>query len=412
MNPIPKHDVTDLYIHSVVLPSTLQKTVNTIRTNGIQSRTDLAKQLGYSRATMTAIVKDLIDRGIVIETVHAESTGGRRAKLLNFNQEFGYIIGINMGATSVDIGIADFQANIRHRYSTELDVRDGPEAVLNRVIDITQNMIAECGIKPDEVISIGVGVPGPVDFLQGVLIAPPIMPGWEQYPIRQKFYQTYPKATVVVDNDVNVMAMGELRYGTGQESDEFIFVKVGTGIGCGIVADRKIYRGATGSAGDIGHIQADSNGPICHCGNIGCVEAMASGSAIARQAQELVDAGESPILAKYLQQGVKQLTAEHVGTAAHEGDKAAMEVIMTSGTLIGQVLAGVVNFFNPSQVIIGGGVSKIGTQFLSTIRRGILSRSLPLSTQHLRVDYSRIGENAGVAGAIALALEHVFVSES
>lgn len=403
---------SDLSKNSITLPSQQHRVVDLIRTDGIHSRTDLAQRLGASRASVTGIVRELLEHGILEETTEAESTGGRRAKMLDFNADFGYVIGIDMGATSVDIALADFRGGFLGRHHATLDVSDGPDVVLKQVQEIALMLIAQHNIAAEAILSIGIGIPGPVDFTKGVLVSPPIMPGWEQYPIRQRMRESFSNATVVVDNDVNVMALGELRSGAGKGVDNFLFVKVGTGIGCGIVARGEIYRGSDGSAGDIGHIQADRDGPVCHCGNIGCVEAMASGTAIARQAMQLASAGSSPILAQYLTEGIPTLTAKHVGQAAHQGDQAAMELIKTSGSLIGQVLAGTVNFFNPSMILIGGGVSKIGSQFLATIRRGVLSRSLPLSTQHLRIDYSPMGDDAGVTGAVTLALEHVFIAQA
>ncbi|NLE50332.1 MAG: ROK family transcriptional regulator [Chloroflexi bacterium] len=402
------HPQTALHHHSLALPRQQYRVVRLMRALGVLSRGELAQQLGYSRATVTGLVKDLLDRGIIHEVPSDHSTGGRRAKNLVFKADFASVLGVDMGATSVDIALANFRGDILLRHQEPIDVRDGPEPVLDRVVEIAQDLIRRAPGTGETLRSVGIGVPGPVDFLNGVLNVPPIMPGWERYPIRHKIQETFPHTTVVVDNDVNIMALGELRAGAGKGVDNFIFVKVGTGIGAGIVVGGEIYRGSTGSAGDIGHIQADRNGPVCHCGNIGCVEAMASGSALARQAVEAAQSGRSPILAQYLAAGA-QLTAEHVGAAASAGDKAAMELIKTSGTLIGGVLAGVVNFFNPSLILIGGGVANIGTQFLATIRRGVLSRSLPLSTQHLRIDYSPMSEDAGVTGAVALALEHIFV---
>ncbi len=398
------------YVNSLALPLQQYKVVRAIRMAGDLSRTDLARKLGYSRALISGVVKNLIARGILVEGEEAASTGGRRAKNLVFNDSFAYVFGIDIGATSVDLALANFRGEFLLRDARPLDVRDGPEAVLTEIAGIAQAMIDELGIPNDKVLSLGIGVPGPVDFARGVLIMPPIMPGWGEYPIRQKMRGIFPAATVMVDNDVNVMAMGELRGGAGKGVENFIFVKVGTGIGAGIVARGSIYRGSDGCAGDIGHIQADRNGPVCHCGNVGCLEAMASGSAISRLAMEVARDGRSPIMARYLEQGVERLTARHVGMAAHEGDRVAMAIIKESGSLIGSVLAGVVNFFNPSLILIGGGVAHIGTQFLANIRRSVLSRSLPLSTQNLRIDYSSMGDDAGVTGAVALALEHIFIA--
>ncbi|MFN8449069.1 MAG: ROK family transcriptional regulator [Anaerolineae bacterium] len=401
----------DFYCNSLPLPEHQYRVVEALLTIGLLSRTELAEHLGYSRALISGVVKELVDRAILTEGREADSTGGRRAKMLCLNSGFGYLIGIDMGATSLEIAVADFSGAHLLRRSEQIDVRDGPGVILDRLAVVVAEMLAELHIPADRVISVGIGVPGPVDFARGILIAPPIMPGWERYPIRERLRQTFPTATIVVDNDVNVMALGELRGGAGKDVENFIYVKIGTGIGCGIVVRGSIYRGSSGCAGDIGHIQADRQGPVCHCGNVGCLEAMASGSAIARRASEAAHDSSSPVLARYLADGAV-LTAEHVGRAARSGDEVAMGIIKSSGMLIGEVLAGVVNFYNPSLIVIGGGVAKIGTQFLTTIRRGILSRSLPLSTQHLRIDYSSIGDDAGVIGAVALALEYVFIPEA
>jgi glucokinase-like ROK family protein len=295
------------------------------------------------------------------------------------------------------------------RASEVLDVRDGPEVVLGQLTQLTLDRLANLAISPERVISFGIGVPGPVDFEAGMLIAPPIMPGWDGYPIRATLWRTFPNAAVIVDNDVNVMALGELRNGAGTRHDNFIFVKVGTGIGSGIVCNGAIYRGADGCAGDIGHICADRNGPVCVCGNIGCLEAIAAGPPIAAKAALSAAEGRSPILVRLMDANGGVLTAVEVGRAAAEGDPVSNAIIQDSGRMIGEVLAGLVNFFNPSLILIGGGVSGIGHQFLAAIRRGVLHRSLPLSTRHLRIDVSTMGASAGVIGALALATEYVLV---
>jgi predicted NBD/HSP70 family sugar kinase len=223
--------------------------------------------------------------------------------------------------------------------------------------------------------------------------------------------ESFPNAFVVVDNDVNIMALGEQRAGDGVNVDHFIFVKIGTGIGAGIVSNGKIHRGSTGCAGDIGHICVDKNGPICRCGNTGCLEAMAAGPAIAEKAVQAALNGSSPLLKNLMDQNGGVLRPEDVNAACREGDQAALEIIRASGQMIGDVLAGLVNFFNPSHIFIGGGISNFGNHLLVTIRRAVLRRSLPLATTHLAINFSRMGADAGVTGAVALALEYLFVIE-
>lgn len=372
------------------------------------SRTDLADLTGHSRAKITTLVNDMIERGLLEETGSGDSSGGRRPRILNFNPNFGYVVGVDIGATSLDVVLANFKGEALSKRGQVIDVREGPDSVLSCVKHLIQDMVEEMEIPIDKLYGIGIGVPGPVEFSTGLLIAPPIMPGWEAYPIRNFIREAFPHAVVVVDNDVNVMALGELRVGAGNKEQHFFFVKIGTGIGSGIVCDGKIHRGSTGCAGDIGHICVDPNGIVCHCGNVGCLEAMAAGPAIARRAVEAANNGSSPILARYLENNHGVLTARDVAAAASNGDRAANEIIQDSGRLIGEALATLVNFFNPSLILIGGGVSSIGHQLLASIRRSVLHRSLPLSTRHLRIDYSSIGGSAGMIGAVYLAMDNVF----
>ncbi|MBC8171617.1 MAG: ROK family transcriptional regulator [Anaerolineae bacterium] len=396
-----------------IAPFSLQspeaQAVASIRKLGPLSRTDIADVTGYSRSKITAVVNTLTSSGILEEVGDGVPSGGRRSRILNFRPGFGYIIGVDMGATSVDIALADFNGHIIERCGLPMDVREGPTVILPLIRNQVLDMAERCAITPDKIYAFGIGVPGPVEFSTGLLIAPPIMPGWEAFPIRAFIQETFTSAVVIVDNDVNVMALGELRGGAGVNEDHFIYVKIGTGIGCGIVCHRQIYRGVNGSAGDIGHICADQNGPVCHCGNIGCLEAVAAGPAIALRATQAALSGHSAILTRLIELQGGTLSALDVGQAAREGDRAANEIIHESGRMIGEVLASLVNFFNPSLILIGGGVSNVGHQFLASIRRGILHRSLPLATRHLRIDVSPIGADAGVKGAIALAMEHVFV---
>jgi glucokinase-like ROK family protein len=263
-------------------------------------------------------------------------------------------------------------------------------------------LLARAAIKPRQVIAIGVGVPGPVDFASGQLVEPPLMPQWDSYSIRDDLRADY-DAPVWVDNDVNLMALGEL-WRLKRELPNFLVIKVGTGIGCGVVCHGEVYRGANGSAGDVGHICVDPDGPRCHCGNLGCVETMAAGPAIARQAAEAAQTGVSAMLAERLAER-GELTPEDVGHASRAGDAAANAIVQGSGTLIGQMLASVVNFFNPSHVFVGGGVTRIGPLFLASLRQSVYQRSLALSTRHLEILYSPLGDQSGLIGAGVLALQ-------
>ena len=217
------------------------------------------------------------------------------------------------------------------------------------------------------------------------------MPGWDDFPIPEWFAGRY-SAPVLVDNDVNIMARGEHRM-HWRETEHLLLIKVGTGIGCGIVADGHIHRGARGAAGDIGHIRATSSEDVvCRCGNIGCLEAIAGGQALA---QRLADAGEDASRSRDV---VRLVRSGHAG---------AIRMVRDAGRTLGEVLAGTVNFFNPAVIVIGGDIAEAHAQLLAGVREGIFSRSLPLATRDLRIVPCRLGDRAGVIGAAIMVIEHV-----
>jgi glucokinase-like ROK family protein len=260
---------------------------------------------------------------------------------------------------------------------------------------------------PGRLWGIGIAVPGPVEFETGRPISPPIMPGWDGYPIRERFGLRY-QAPVWVDNDVNVLALGEWRSGVASGHDNVVVIKVGSGIGAGIISDGRLHRGAQGSAGDVGHIQVvDDPSVVCRCGNIGCLEALAGGGALARDAESAAREGRSPFLRTVLEEK-GSLDAADVARGATHGDPTCVELLTNAGRLVGHMLASVVNFFNPSLIVIGGGVAGAGDQLLATIRETVYRRSLPLATRELVVKRSELGDRAGVVGAAAIVTDELF----
>ncbi|MDB5861932.1 MAG: Glucokinaselike protein [Ramlibacter sp.] len=366
------------------------------------SRNVLADRLDCSKSKANALAAGLIEQGLLEETGLQVSSGGRRPETLQLAQGLGVVIGVDLGATSLDVAVMQPDLTVLARHSEDADVRAGPGVVLARVRDLMRELLAGCGMSPKKVIGVGMGVPGPVDFASAQLVNPPLMPEWDSFSIRDYLGEAF-TAPVFVDNDVNLMALGEL-WRLQRSLQNFMVIKVGTGIGCGIVCHGEVYRGANGSAGDVGHICVDQAGPRCHCGNFGCVEAMAAAPAITRLATEAAQAGESPALADILRANGK-LTAVDVGQASRNGDAAANAIIQRAGSLIGQMLASVVNFFNPSHVFIGGGVTQIGPLLLASVRQSVYHRSLALSTRHLEIQYTPLGGQAGLVGAGALAMQ-------
>jgi glucokinase-like ROK family protein len=412
------HNLPEWLVQAEDLPNRLfittveKEIVDLIRKCGELTKGEIVVLTDHSRTKISSNIDSLISKKFIIENRATEFTGGRRSKSYSLNGGLGLVAGVDIGATSIDLAVADFSSKILARYSEPALVREGPIKILGQACNILEKMIKENGLSVENLRGIGIGVPGPVDFSFGTVVSPPIMPGWDRYPIIQMVQQWFPAANVVVDNDVNVMALGEIHEGAGKGVGNLIFVKIGTGIGAGIICEGRIYRGSSGCAGDIGHISVNKSGPLCHCGNKGCLEAFAGGPAIAERALMAAQAGRSPILMKHYEKNGGKLTAEDVGNAAREGDALSIEVIRESGQMVGDVIAGLVNFFNPDMIVIGGGVSNLGNLLLSSIRQAVLNRSLPLATRNLQIVFSSIVPDSGIIGAVNLAMDYIFTIES
>ena len=382
-----------------------------VRLGRSRSRSELVARTGLGRAIVARRVGELIDRGLLAEGDVGPSTGGRPPRQLSFRADAGHVLVADLGATSIDVAVTSLDGRILGHHDEPARIEDGPEACLDRVDDLFDALLRTTRTIPGQLWGIGIGVPGPVEFETGRPISPPIMPGWDGYPIRERFSARY-GAPVWVDNDVNVLALGEWRSGVAAGHDNVVVVKVGTGIGAGIISDGRIHRGAQGSAGDVGHIQVlDDPAVVCRCGNIGCLEAIAGGAAIGREGVAAAEDGRSSRLLLALDQH-GTVTAEDVARAASFGDPVAVGILQLAGRRIGSMLASVVNFFNPSLVVIGGGVANSPDQFLAAIRETVYRRSLPLATRELLIQRSSLGGLAGVIGASSMVVDQVFARDS
>lgn len=373
-----------------------------LRDEGPMSRVALGERLDLPRAKLTGELTRLIDIGLVEIGGPAASRGGRRSTLVHLADNLRFIAA-DVGATSVNVAVTDGRCEVLASQSEDCEVRQGPTPVLGRVVDLASRVLEKV---PGRLMGAGIGLPGPVSFRDGMPVAPPIMPGWDRYPVRDELAGKW-DCPVTVDNDVNVMALGERHAGVARSLDDLIFVKVGTGIGCGIVLGGKVYRGVAGTAGDIGHIRLDDYGPACACGEVGCLEAYFGGSALARDALTLARSGRSTMLAEKLTDGGK-LSAQDVGEAATAGDFAAANLVREGGRRLGHVVASLVSFLNPGMVVIGGGVSRLGHPLLAEVRSSVYRRSLPLATGNLPIVLSELGDLAGVTGAAWSATERAF----
>ncbi|MFG1609301.1 ROK family protein [Actinoplanes sp. NPDC049265] len=378
-----------------------------LRDEGPVSRAELGDRLELTRPRLLAEVERLVAAGLIAEAGMAASRGGRRSTLVELHPRLRFAA-VDLGASSIDIEVTNGRLEVVAAYRENADIRSGPKAILHRVNELLAKARTDGAFE--KLDAVGIGVPGPVSYRDGVPVSPPIMPGWDRYPVREVLAREH-GCPAVVDNDVNIMAIGERHGGVAHSVDDFLFVKIGTGIGCGIHLAGDVYRGVDGCAGDIGHIQVDAHGPVCSCGNAGCLEALFSGSALARDAVAAARSGESPSLAERLTAN-GELGARDVAEGAAEGDVTCIRLIRDGGRRVGSVLATLVSFANPSMIVIGGGLALLGHILLAEIRSVVYRRSLPLATGNLPVVLSELGSRAGVTGAAVLASDTCFEQAS
>ena len=378
-----------------------------LRDEGPISRAELGDRLDLTRPRLLAEVERLVAAGYLAEAGMAASRGGRRSTLVELQPRLRFAA-IDLGASSIDVEVTNGRLEPVAAYQEGADIRSGPKVILHRVNELLAKARTDGAFE--RLDAVGIGVPGPVSFRDGVPVSPPIMPGWDRYPVRELLAREH-GCPAVVDNDVNIMAIGERHGGVAHSVDDFLFVKIGTGIGCGIHLGGGVYRGVDGCAGDIGHIQVDAHGPVCSCGNAGCLEALFSGAALARDAGAAARGGESPALAERLAAN-GEIGARDVAEGAAEGDVTCIRLIRDGGRRVGATLATLVSFANPSMIVIGGGLAQLGHILLAEIRSVVYRRSLPLATGNLPVVLSELGARAGVSGAAVLASDTAFEQAS
>jgi len=361
-----------------------------LRDGAPRTRSELATLTGFSRSTIASRVDELSAAGLLVPVRDSVSTGGRPPARIALNNRARLAAAADFGATHATVAIVDLTGEPLIKESARRDIASGPEESLSWLVTTTERLLTRIGRESGDLLAVGIGIPGPVEHATGRPTSPPIMPGWDGYDVPSRIRERY-DVPVLVDNDVNVMALGE-HSKAWAEADDMIFVKVSTGIGAGIITDGRLRRGADGSAGDIGHIAIPSGaGVICRCGNTGCLEAVAATPAIASRL-----AGE----------GLEIQDSSDLVAAGRSGDLRAMNAIRDAGRDIGQVLNMCVSIVNPSVIVVGGALSAANELLLAGMREVVYSRSMPLATQNLAIAPSRIGPDAGVIGAGIMAIEY------
>jgi glucokinase len=308
-----------------------------------------------------------------------------------------FVIGIDLGGTKISGAFSDIDGNVLSKHTIPTNADEGDIAVLNRITSVIDYVIAAAGKTVDEVKAIGIGSPGPLDPKTGAIIETPNLPFTNfnlVKPIRDKY-----KIPTYLENDANAATIGEHIFGAGKGTENMVYITVSTGIGGGAIINGKIYRGSTANALEIGHTTLLSNGPRCNCGNYGCAEVLASGTAIGRQAREAVEAGKKTSLGDY-----SNVTSYEVFKEAEKGDEVAVDILDNSLTYLGICVANVVNSFDPEIVVIGGGVSKGGDIVFDKVKEVVQKRTLKPMRDLCKIVPAGLGTDAGVIGAVAVAI--------
>jgi glucokinase len=362
-----------------------------MRDGQARTKAELAVLTGLARSTVSSRVDSLLGAGLLRPAGEAASTGGRPPARLAFNATAGVVLAVDLGATHVTIALADLSGRLLVSRTHPLLISSGPETVLDAAIAEGSALLDAQGLPRDALVGVGIGVPGPVEHSTGMPTNPPIMPGWDRFDVPGYVRRTF-DVPVLVDNDVNILALGEHSLSWPYVSD-LVFVKVATGIGAGIISGGTLQRGAQGSAGDMGHVQVpyshDSPRPP---GDERDLEAVASGTAIAEELRA---------------QGVEARSSADVVQLVRSGHPAAIAATRQAGREVGEVLATVVNLLNPSIIVIGGSIARAGEHLLAGVREVVYRRSIPLATQNLSIVQSQAGETAGARGAAIMATQHV-----
>jgi len=367
-----------------------------LRDGAPRTRAELAKSTGLARSTIAARVDELMRMGLITPVADGVSTGGRPPSQFALNPAAKIAVAADIGASHATVAITDLTGAIIAEHTEPLDVALGPEPVLEWVVSGAKNLLEHAHRSVGDIAAVGIGVPGPVEHETGQPVNPPIMPGWDRFDIPGWVQRQLP-VPVLVDNDVNIMALGE-RAVAWPNVEHLMFIKVATGIGSGIISGGLLQRGAQGIAGDIGHVQVSRGANVpCQCGNRGCLEALASGPALARALRD---------------EGAEAYTGRDVVDLVKRGNIDAIQAVRQAGRDIGEVLTACVSLMNPSVIALGGSMASVGEHLIAGVREVVYTRSTPLATKHLSIVQSVAGEKAGIIGASMLAVEYALSPEA
>ncbi|OZB89163.1 MAG: sugar kinase [Microbacterium sp. 14-71-5] len=354
-----------------------------------RTKRELSALTGQARTTVSQRLSVLTDAGLVRETGETAATGGRPSAAFAFDGDGAVVLGIDLGANHATYGVSDLHGTVLAHATEPIAIGEGPDVVMGLVLRRLDVLVSEHGLGGRQALAVGIGLPGPVDHSSGRPTSPPIMPGWDGYDVRQVLRERY-GCPVFVDNDANVLAIGE-RAVAWPDVEDLVFVKVATGIGAGIISGGRLLHGAEGAAGDLGHVYSAAAGDRpCRCGNRGCLESLAGGMSIA---------------ATLTERGVPAASPRDIVDLVRAGNIDSVQALRQAGRALGDVLAACTALFNPRVIVIGGEIVEAGEPLLAGVRESVYSRALPLASRNLRVTVAESGALGGLVGAARLAID-------
>ena len=380
--------------------------LNVIRNYGPISRAEIAKRTKLSSTTVSTLVDDLIRQEYLKEIGEGESSGGRRPILLKFNPASHFVVGVELEGKNISVAVTDLKINLINKVIEEVKNTD-ESLVVDKIINLVKQAIKKSRVKFEKIVGMGIGATGLVDTKEGI-IKQAVNLNWKNVPLKDLIENKFSEIPIYIDNIANVAALGEKWAGAGKKAKNLIYIRIGTGIGAGIILNGAIYEGSNGNAGEIGHVTVEPNGPKCRCGNRGCLEALASGSAIGKRAIIEILGGRDSLIKKLTNGSIEEITAKIVAEAAKMGDKLALEIWEETAEYLGIAIANLINMYNPEIVVIGGGVARAGELLFEPIRRTVKKRALPGPGKIAKIVPSKLGDDVSIIGAASLALERAF----
>jgi predicted NBD/HSP70 family sugar kinase len=364
--------------------------VDALRREGSASRADLMRITGLSRTTITSVLAALLERGMVVESeVEAQRQGrGRPPALLRLAPQAGAVLGVDFGHRHLRVAVADLSSTVLAERRADVDVDTAAELALDLAATMVAEVLEESGLGIERVVAAGMGLPGPIDRRTGRVGSSVILPAWSGLDAAEQLSRRL-GVPVDVDNDANLGALAEFTFGAARGLGDVIYVKVSSGIGAGIILGGRLHRGVTGNAGEIGHVEVRQDGVVCRCGNRGCLETVASGTALLGALRPVHGDG---------------LTLAGMLDLAAAGDPGTLRVIHDAGRAIGHALGDLCNSLNPAAIVVGGDLSAAGTPLLDGIREAVDRHAQPGAAEAVSVMRSVLGERAEVLGALTLVI--------